>query len=97
MHLLPNYNKLTKHIGIVSFKHEISFNSRLGSFLHIPLVPDAEVYHEPKRILWMTRGSGAGRERVVGLGLATSFGLSYCAFDFFFFSAMIRSPKLRLV
>ena len=45
----------------------------------------------------MTRGSGAGRERVVGLGLATSFGLSYCAFDFFFFSAMIRSPKLRLV
>ena len=79
-------------------EHEISFNSRLGSFLHISLVIDAEVSHEPKMILWMTRGSGAGRERGVGLGLATSFGLCYCAFDFFFFfSTTIRSPRLRLV
>ena len=65
-------------------EHEISFNSRLGSFLHISLVTDAEVCHEPKRILWMTRGSGTGSERMVGLGLATNFGLCYCAFDFFF-------------
>ena len=83
-------------------EHEISFNSRLGSFLHISLVTDAEVCHEPKRISWMTRGSGAGRERVVGLGLglglATSFGFCYCAFDFFFFfffSSHDSKPRLR--